>query len=83
MSEPNWQREAQEWQEEAEILAGECDSLSRYAKELEQALLLAYRALTEGMTDVPAERRDPRCARLRAKAKREIRRVLGMGDNDG
>ena len=75
-------REAQEWQEEAKMLARECDGLSRYCRELEQALLLAYRALTEGMADVPAEGRDPKCARLRAEAKREIRRVLGMGDED-
>ena len=45
------------------------------------ALYLAYRALTEGMADVPTEGRDPRCARLRAEAKREIRRVLGMGED--
>lgn len=50
---------------------------------LVHALVLAYRALTEGMADVPAEGRDPKCARLRAEAKREIRRVLGMGENDG
>lgn len=45
-------------------------------------LKLAYRALTEGMANVPAEERDPRCAKLRAEAKREIRRVLGMVDAD-
>lgn len=49
--------------------------------DLENALGFAYRALTEGLADVPAEGREPRCARLRAEAKREIRRVLGIKDS--
>jgi len=48
----------------------------QYIKDLERALIIAYRALTEGMTDLPAGSRDPRCSQLRAKAKREIIRVL-------
>lgn len=45
-------------------------------KELEEVLRLAYRALTEGMADVPAEARDPQCARMRLEAKKAIRKVL-------
>lgn len=56
---------------------------TRRLAEMERVLQLAYRALTEGMADVPAEERNSECARLRVEAKREIRRVLGMGNEDG
>lgn len=45
-------------------------------RKLEQALHLAYRALTEGMDDVPAGERNPACAELRRQAKRAIREVM-------
>lgn len=47
-------------------------------EQVTEALQLAYRALTEGMADVPVDRRDKRCAALRVEAKRAIRRVLGI-----
>lgn len=62
MLERNWQKEF--------------EALSRYVQKLEDALALAYTALTDGMADVPANERDPKCARLRVEAKREIRRVM-------
>ena len=43
---------------------------------LKTALELAYRALTEGMADVPTGERYRKCAILRAEAKRAIRQVL-------
>ncbi len=60
------------------VIAREAERVREVLHELEAVLRLCYRALTEGMADVPAEGRDARCARLRAEAKREIRRVLGM-----
>lgn len=44
--------------------------------EVHEALLLALRALTDGMEDVPAGLRSSRCAKMRVEAKRAIRRVL-------
>ncbi len=44
---------------------------------LEAALRLALQALTDGMEDVPPGHRSPRCAKLRAEAKRAIRQLLG------
>jgi len=49
-------------------------------KELEETLRVAYEALTNGMADVPADKRHPLCAELRAEAKRRIREVLGLGE---
>jgi len=39
-------------------------------------LELAYRALTEGMEDVPVDGRWRKCAKLRVEATRAIRRML-------
>ena len=61
------------WQILAE-LEEKNDELER----LRVALLLAHRALTEGMADVPAGERWRKCAVLRAEAKRAIRQVLGV-----
>lgn len=44
--------------------------------EIHEALLLALRALTDGMEDVPAGLLKPKCAQMRVQAKRAIRRVL-------
>ena len=43
---------------------------------LKTALELAYRALTEGMADVPTGERYRKCASMRFEAKRAIRQVL-------
>ena len=47
-------------------------------RELEDALQLAYRVLTDGMADVPPGERYRKCAEMRVEAKRVIRQVLGM-----
>jgi hypothetical protein len=47
-------------------------------RELRKTLEIAYRALTDGMADVPPGERDPRCAALRAEAKRAVRKVLEL-----
>ena len=47
-------------------------------QELENALQLAYRALTDGMADVPPGERYRKCAEMRAEAKRVIRQALWM-----
>lgn len=49
-------------------------------QELENALKIAYKALTEGMADVVWEKRNPKCSKLRAEAKRVIRKVLAEED---
>jgi len=73
-------KELEAWERMGDNMTAEIEDLEDRVKELTRVLLLAYRALTEGLADVPAEGRDPKCARLRAEAKREIRRVLGMGE---
>ncbi len=65
-------------EEQIAVMRDTITDLNRILEEADYALRLAYRALTEGMT----EGRDPRCAKLRAEAKREIRRVLGMGEEN-
>ncbi|MDH7596850.1 MAG: hypothetical protein QHG98_03780 [Methanothrix sp.] len=51
--------------------------------EIHEALLLALRALTDGMVDVPAALRNSRCAKMRVQAKRAIRRVLRIYSESG
>ena len=47
-------------------------------REIEEALQLAYRVLTDGMADVPPGERYRKCAEMRAEANRAIRQALGM-----
>lgn len=51
--------------------------------EIHEALLLALRALTDGMEDVPAGLLKPKCAQMRVQAKRAIRRVLRTYSESG
>lgn len=60
-----------------EAQAGEIERMEIVHAGLRTACDLALRAMTEGMADVPNNRRDSTCAELRVEAKRVLRGVLG------
>jgi len=78
--------EDEKWEENAKFIAEAREALPYWlqrVKELEGALKLAYKALTEGMKDVPTEACDPQCAKIRVEAKKAIRKALKrMTEND-
>lgn len=47
-----------------------------YILNLEHALILAYRALSEGLRDLPPEHHIKECMQMRAEAKAAIHKVL-------
>ncbi len=64
------------WETEFEEAAEALEYALRDNRRLREALQMAYRALTEGMEDVPHDARSQECAQLRVEAKRRARQVL-------